>query len=320
MLDDTTWILAASTDDSRGADKGNGLVENTVLLFSKDGKTFYASPNTPNPFMNADSVNNNYFLSDPEQVLVGQRKVMVTSRMPTRDHDIILAKMLDSSKNAPYMVILEAPKNGAIAPTILMNGGGADMLSVDAGPTGCKSNKNYVVLRHSESVYDFNNAKSDTTDLQIPGYEPWHQVMTRGPKTTTDSSFIVLVAAYPPNPSKPEIDKCSHTDVLFALTRDKKHYTVYSTPIKKRGDNEFLSMTAYRVGAVYDQPTNTLRIYYSGFSAKGTRIMVQDYNYNSMLASLKQGIQPAPTKTTFLNTTATIDNLIIRTSVGTFTP
>ena len=100
----------------------------------------------------------------------------------------------------------------------------------------------------------------------------------------------MLLSAFPEHG-----DGCHTDDLFFSRSSDGVHWTTYSEPIIRHGDQDWTATAVYRSTFLYDAATDELRLWISARGTDGAwRVGFARARFTAMMAALETGTGISP--------------------------
>ena len=231
-------------------------LENPSLFAGQDLTMFEVPDGVVNPLVRPDSG----YLSDPDMVFDPDANVLsMYYRKVALENQIWLIKTVDGVHWSAPQLVVEAPSQMVVSPTIVRRGAGNWLMwSVNAGVEGCIGPSTTVELRTSTDGVAW-SAPQAVTLSDAAGFA-WHiDVEWIAPRNEYWALFPIK-----------EPGSCTTGSLRLATSGDGVHWQTYPSPVLARGAIPAFHDIVYRASMVHDAASRTMTVYYSGARAIST--------------------------------------------------
>ena len=273
--------------------QSNQTLENPSILTSDDGSAVSVPDGLRNPVVRAPRRSKDYN-SDPELLYdqTNDRLVLFYRLVANGRNTLHVSTSQDGLTWSPARTPLWEPSHRAVSPTIAPRyNAQSRMWYVNAGKAGCSAKATSVMTRRAMDptgdVVDTHWNRPILTDLKIPGYVIWHIKARWVPEK---SEYWMLLSGFPEHG-----DGCHTDDLFFSRSSDGVHWTTYSEPIIRHGDQDWTATAVYRSTFLYDAATDELRLWISARGTDGAwRVGFARARFTAMMAALETGTGISP--------------------------
>jgi hypothetical protein len=260
---------------------GNDYYENPSLLVSHDGQTWQEPAGITNPislpdqsyladadlFYNADT--DELWIYYPHQVVDGSTIYMI--RRTSKDGINWGPQLEDRDTQA----LFTAPDFNVLSPAVLKVNGTYWMWSVNTGPSGCGSTDNVLEYRNSMDGVNWSAPMATNFPPSEYQYTPWHPDVIYVP---SKGEFWAVVSSYPH-------DGCGDTVLVFITSKDGVNWTTYKNVALPKGSS-WDSGQIYRSTLLYDEATDTIRVWYSANNGSAWHLGYAERNFTEFMSLL----------------------------------
>ena len=235
---------------------GQATLENPSLFAGATLTTFDVPAGVVNPLVRPDSG----YLSDPDMVFDPDANVLsMYYRKVALDNQVWLIKTSDGVNWSTPKLVVEAPSQMVVSPTIVRRGvGNWLMWSVNAGVAGCIGPSTTIELRTSTDGVAW-SAPRTVTLTDAAGFA-WH----------IDVEWIASRNEYWALYPIKEPGSCTTGSLRLATSGDGVQWKTYPSPVLARGAIPEFHDIVYRASMEHDTGSIAVTVYYSGARAMST--------------------------------------------------
>jgi hypothetical protein len=263
--------------------------ENPGFLLAANDTTWITPSAIRNPIIPYPGIGS--YNSDPDHAFdpVTQRLVQVFRVVVDTTNKIMLMSTDNARQWTTPVVAFSVHSHDAVSPSLIIEQDRtAKVWYLKSGIAGCNALSTTLELRTAQPVLaeGFETAhwsRPVTTDLQIPGYVPWHIDVAELPF----GGYVALIAAFPRGNS------CAQSDLWLATSDDGLAWHTLALPILWRGMSiakKRAISTWYRGTLRYDPATDVLDLWPSALAGSAWTI----YHASVRLGEMRDLMAKAP--------------------------
>jgi hypothetical protein len=252
-----TWGASETELFATPYPNGDAAKENPSLYAKQSALDWRVPPGVMNPIARPDAG----YLSDPDEVFNPEtNELWLYYRGVSSENQIFLIRGTTPTLWSAPTLVAHASNHSIVSPTVVRRGQGDWLMwSVNSGSSGCTSSSTTVELRRSTD--GINWSVPVTTDLAEEDAFAWHIDVEWIP---AKGEFWAVYNVKTPG-------SCTTAALHFARSVDGLHWVVAPGPVLTRGAILEFDDIVYRASLLYDDPSGTVTLWYSGARFQNSR-------------------------------------------------